>query len=45
VRVAEAGVEGEAIDLRDDGALLVLTSSGIRPVLAGDVTLVSGLAL
>lgn len=43
VRVAEAGLEGEAVDLRGDGALLVRTASGIQPVLAGDVTLVQGL--
>lgn len=43
VRVAEAGLEGEAVDLRDDGALLISTPEGLRPVLAGDVTLVAGL--
>ncbi len=31
------------MDVRDDGALLVSTAEGLRPVLAGDVTLVSGL--
>jgi len=43
VRVGEAGLEGQAVDLRDDGALLVATSQGLHPVLAGDVTLVAGL--
>ncbi len=41
VCVAEAGLEGEAVDLRDDGALLIQTSEGLQPVLAGDVALVS----
>ncbi len=40
VRVPEADLEGTAVALRDDGALMVETAAGIRPVLAGDVELV-----
>lgn len=38
VRVGE--LEGEAVALRDDGALLIETPEGLRAVLAGDVEMV-----
>lgn len=40
VDVAGTSVAGTADDVRDDGALLVRTSHGIVPVLAGDVHLI-----
>ncbi len=43
VQVQEAGLEGVAMDVRSDGALLIETEEGLRPVLAGDVSLVEGL--
>jgi BirA family biotin operon repressor/biotin-[acetyl-CoA-carboxylase] ligase len=39
VEVAGKSVEGVAVGVRDDGALLLRTAEGIRPVLAGDVHL------
>ncbi|MGH7687687.1 MAG: biotin--[acetyl-CoA-carboxylase] ligase, partial [Candidatus Dormibacteria bacterium] len=43
VRVVTAGsvIAGTAVDVRDDGALLVRTAGGVTPVLAGDVQLVA----
>ena len=41
VRVETGGrlIAGTAVDVRDDGALLVRTAGGVTPVLAGDVQL------
>ena len=43
VRVSTGGrvIAGTAIDVRDDGALLVRTAAGLTPVLAGDVQLLA----
>jgi biotin-(acetyl-CoA carboxylase) ligase len=40
VRIDE--ITGVAVDLRDDGALIIETGSGLRAVLAGDVEMLSG---
>jgi BirA family biotin operon repressor/biotin-[acetyl-CoA-carboxylase] ligase len=40
VRIDE--ITGIAVDLRDDGALIIETGSGLRAVLAGDVEMLSG---
>ena len=44
VRVPESGLEGVAVSLRDDGALMVETTTGVVPVLAGDVELIGSAA-
>lgn len=41
--VRVGGVEGVAEDLGPDGALLVRTADGLRPVRAGDVEMIAGL--
>ncbi|MBV8528752.1 MAG: biotin--[acetyl-CoA-carboxylase] ligase [Candidatus Dormibacteraeota bacterium] len=40
VRTPSGVIEGTAVDVRDDGALLIAGRAGVTPVLAGDVQLV-----
>jgi BirA family biotin operon repressor/biotin-[acetyl-CoA-carboxylase] ligase len=42
-RVRVGDIEGVAEDIRDDGALLIRTPRGLKPVLTGDVELVGRL--
>lgn len=44
VRTPSGVVEGTAVDVRDDGALLVRSAAGLTPVLAGDVQLLQAAA-